>query len=156
MSTTTPEANAPKQPIEGVTIQAPNPQFSAAQRLSYIKTTKDNNVVLELEAKKWKHIYEALYFKTMTEQLQLEIAANEAAKLNSTKPQPQQEAPATSGPWGAEATTSGPMDELVSEMPIGHGVDIAVQESEAFADADQIARASKPIMEVHHSEALVD
>ena len=133
-----------KQPIEGVTIQAPNPEFSAAQRLSYIKTTKENNVVLELEAKKWKHIYEALYFKTMTEQLQLEIAANEAARLNSTKSVSQQEAPATSGPWGAEATTSGPIDELATSAYVKEVVD-----SVQFP-------SSKPIMEVHHSEALVD
>ena len=132
----------PKQPVPGVTIEAPNPQFSTAQRLSYIKITKENNVVLELEAKKHKHIYEALYYKTLTEQLLLEIEASKRAQAPQPQPQPTNQPVATEGPWevpantpsyDAEATTSGSMEELVTPIP-----------------------ESKPIMTVHHTDVDAD
>jgi hypothetical protein len=130
----------PKQPVPGATIEAPNPQFTQQQRLSYIKITKENNVVLELEAKKHKHIYEALYYKTMTEQLLLEIEASKRAQ--APQPQPTDQPVATEGPWevpantpsyDAEATTSGSMEELVTPIP-----------------------ESKPIMTVHHTDVDAD
>lgn len=147
----------PKQPIPGVMIQEPNPQFSAAQRLSYIKTTKDNNVVLDLEAKKWKHIYEALYFKTMTEQLQLEIAANEAARQNAKLPTPpQQEAPVTSGPWDREPLKSNMvLDQKIEEGPTP-SYDAEYTTSGSMEELVAPVSESKPIMEVHHTEIDAD
>ena len=140
----------PKQPVPGATIQAPNPQFTQQQRLSYIKVTKDNNVVLELEAKKHKHIYEALYYKTMTEQLLLEIEANKRAQQNVTPEKPA----ASEGPWEKpnDSGSSYVMDQKVSTSPY----DAEATTSGSMEELVTPVSESKSIMEVHHADADID